>query len=297
MAAEIEPMRTTLVDTDFLNSKLGEVIVIDLRHQLSDPQWGEARYREAHIPGARFVHLDRDLSGPLSGKNGRHPLPPRQEFLELALRLGIDGTRQVVVYDQDIGAFAARLWWMINKWIGLNCAALLDGGFAAWTQANLPAESDESPAGAGVSSAVNGAASADHSPVVTMDEVRANIDRPAFLVVDARGVERYLGEVEPMDAVAGHIPGALNRPFATNIGSDGRFKASDALRQEWLGLLEGRAPGEVVHHCGSGVTACHNVLAMEHAGLSGSRIYSGSWSEWCTHPDNPMVIGPAAAGR
>lgn len=296
-ASKATGLRNTLVDVEFVRERLGDLIVLDVRHQLSDPAWGEAAYREGHLPGALFVHLDRDLSGPVTGSNGRHPLPGHEAFRQLIAGLGIDGSRQVVVYDQDVGGFAARLWWMLNKWLGLDCAALLDGGMAAWKQAGLPLESAEIPEPARLAASAMGVAGEPSSPVITMAQVRANIEKPGFLVVDARGAERYRGEVEPMDAVAGHIPGALNRPFPANMGPDGRFKSPDVLRREWLELLNGREPHDVVHHCGSGVTGCHNVLAMEHAGLSGSRIYSGSWSEWCTHSENPMVVGPASAAR
>lgn len=292
-AATAGGFRNTLVDVEFVRERLNDLVIVDARHQLSDPAWAEAAYREGHIPGALFAHLDRDLSGPMTGRNGRHPLPDREGFRQFVAGLGIDGNHQVVVYDRDDGSFAARLWWMLNKWLALDCAAVLDGGMAAWAEAGQPVESGKMPARSMVSIPV--AEAVKSSPVVFMEQVRANIATSGFLLVDARGAERYRGEVEPMDAVAGHIPGALNRPFPANMTADGRFKSSEALRMEWLQLLDGRAPHEIVHHCGSGVTGCHNVLAMEHAGLSGSRIYSGSWSEWCTHPENPMVVGPVPA--
>lgn len=286
-------LRNTLVDVEFLRKQPDGLIIVDVRHQLSDPAWGEAAYREGHIPGALFIHLDRDLSGPATGQNGRHPLPEPETFRQLLAEKGIDGSRQVVVYDQDNGSFAARLWWMLNKWLGLDCAAVLDGGLAAWTKAGLPLETGaHAPKAQKLTGPASGVLA---SRPVTMQQMRENIETPDFLVIDARGAERYSGQVEPMDRVAGHIPGALNRPFPTNLAPDGHFKSPDVLRGEWLELLQGHAPADIVHHCGSGVTGCHNMLAMEHAGLSGSRLYAGSWSEWSSHPENPMVTGPASA--
>ena len=294
-ATRTEGFRSTLVDVDYLRRHIDDVIVIDVRHQLYDPAWGGAAYREGHIPGALFANLDRDLSGPVTGRNGRHPLPCPDIFRQFLAENAIDGSRQVVVYDQDNGSFAARLWWMLNKWLGLKCAAVLDGGLAAWIAAGQPLESGTA---APKAQKLTGLASASNAPTgrpVTIQQMRDNIETSEFLVIDARGAERYLGQVEPMDPVAGHIPGALNRPFPTNLAADGHFKSPDVLKGEWLELLQGYAPADIVHHCGSGVTGCHNILAMEHAGLSGSRLYAGSWSEWSSHPENPMVTGPASA--
>lgn len=294
MAAGAGGFYNTLVDVEFLRSHPDNLIVVDVRHQLSDPAWGEAAYREGHIPGALFIHLDRDLSGPATGQNGRHPLPEPETFRQFLAEKGIDGSRQVVVYDQDNGSFAARLWWMLNKWLGLDCAAVLDGGLAAWTKAGQPLETGAAAPKAQKLAGLPAGSDAKASRPVTMQQVRENIETPDFLVIDARGAERYLGQVEPMDRVAGHIPGALNRPFPTNLTPDGHFKSPDVLRTEWLELMQGYEPAEIVHHCGSGVTGCHNMLAMEHAGLSGSRLYAGSWSEWSSYPENPMVTGPAS---
>jgi len=280
----------TMIAVPELAARLGQVVLVDMRHQLSDPGWGAAQYGQGHLPGAVFIHLDRDLSAVPDVGNGRHPLPGRAGFAARARGWGIDGRRQVVIYDQDSGAFAARLWWMLNRWLGLDCAAVLDGGHAAWLAAGLPLESTPvTPAPAADTIALP----AGDGGLVTMAALRAGLGQPELMLVDARGAARYRGETEPLDPVAGHIPGALNRPFTDNLGPDGRMKPPGELRREWLGLIGSHAPEQVVHHCGSGVTACHNLLAMEHAGLGGGRLYAGSWSEWCCHPGNPVVRGPA----
>lgn len=287
-------LNRTLISPKALKEQIESVIVLDLRHQLSDPDWGAAQYAQGHLPGARFVSLDKDLSGRPDGQNGRHPLPDRDEFANLLPEWGIDGIRQVVVYDQDNGAFAARLWWMINKWLGLECVAVLDGGFAAWVGAAFPVETAGAGSPPARSATIRPAIRQDESGLVAMADVRRNLDQPEFTIIDARGVDRYLGKTEPMDPVAGHIPDALNRPFADNLQADGSMKPPHLLREEWLTLLGAREPAEIVHQCGSGVTGCHNLLAMEYVGLEGSRLYAGSWSEWCSHPENPMVRGTAS---
>lgn len=288
-------LNSTLISLAELKEQIENVIVLDQRHQLSDPDWGAAQYAQGHVPGAAFIHLDTDLSASPNGQNGRHPLPDREEFSRKVAQWGIDGTRQVVVYDQDNGAFAARLWWMINKWLGLECVAVLNGGFAAWVAAGYPVEAGAAASAPTGSADISGKITQDTSSLVAMADVRKNLDQPKFTIVDARGTDRYLGKTEPMDAVAGHIPNALNRPFADNLQADGTMKPPEVLRDEWQTLLGGRDPSAVVHQCGSGVTGCHNMLAMEHAGLAGSRLYGGSWSEWSSHPENPMVRGPASS--
>jgi thiosulfate/3-mercaptopyruvate sulfurtransferase len=282
-------MHATLISTAELAARLADpsVVLVDVRHELGQPDtWGEAEYRRAHLPGARFAHLDRDLSAPKSGTNGRHPLPTPQACAAVFGRLGIDASKQVVAYDQGAGAYAARLWWML-RWLGHEAAAVLDGGYAVWAREGRP---------------VTDADTVVHPttfvprparPVVDAGAVAANLASRALLVVDARGRERFRGDVEPIDKVAGHIPGAINRPYTENLTADGTFKPASELRAEFGGLIKGRAPAAVVHSCGSGVTACHNLLAMEHAGLGGATLYPGSWSEWSADPARPVARGDA----
>jgi thiosulfate/3-mercaptopyruvate sulfurtransferase len=261
-------------------------LVFDCRHDLADPAAGRKAFSEGHVPGARFMHLDEDLSGRVTGRNGRHPLPEREEFARRLAALGVSAQSQVVVCDDGPGMFAARLWWML-RWMGHTKVAVLDGGLAAWRAAGLPLSTAERHAPRAAPLA------ADGLPPVTVDQLQAQIGRGGMLLVDARAAERFRGEDETLDPVGGHIPGAVNRPFRLNLNPDGRFKAAQALRAEWSALLAGRAPEQVIHSCGSGVTACHNLLAMEHAELSGSRLYAGSWSEWCADPARQVARGEA----
>jgi thiosulfate/3-mercaptopyruvate sulfurtransferase len=279
-------MYTTLISTADLAERLDApgLVLIDVRHELSQPDWGEAQYRAGHLPGAIFLHLDRDLSAPKTGTNGRHPLLAPEAYAKVFGRAGIDDTTEVIAYDQNQGTYAARLWWML-RWLGHDAVAVLDGGFDKWRREAHPV-STEVP----------------RLPVrkfiprprrITVDAagVQANLDTKALLVVDARGAERFRGDVEPLDPVAGHIPGAVNRPFTKNLSTDGTFKAPAALRAEYLAMLQGRSADTIVHQCGSGVTACHNLLAMEIAGLKGARLYAGSWSEWIADPARPRERG------
>jgi thiosulfate/3-mercaptopyruvate sulfurtransferase len=260
-------------------------VVVDLRHDLGQPDtWGEAEYRRAHIPGARFVHIDRDLSAPKTGTNGRHPLPSVDACAALFGRVGIDASKQVVAYDQGPGAYAARLWWML-RWLGHEAVAVLDGGYAVWAREGRPVTTDVPtimPASFVARPAVG---------AVDVAAVAAGLSSPSMLLVDARGRERFRGDVEPIDKVAGHIPGAINRPYTDNMTADGRFKPAAELRADFAALIGSRAPSAIVHTCGSGVTACHNLLAMEHAGLGGTRLYAGSWSEWSADPSRPIARG------
>ena len=283
-------MFTTLIGTSELAARVSApadppLVVVDMRHDLAKPDaWGENAYRESHIPGARFAHLDRDLSGVRTGRNGRHPLPAPDACARLFGRLGIDETKQVVAYDQGPGMYAARLWWML-RWLGHDAVAVLDGGFAAWTREGRPVTAEPLK--------VVPAAFVARSPAstVTATEIEANLSAPAFVLLDARARERYRGDVEPLDPVARHIPGALNRPYTENLDAEGRFKPADALAADFDALLAGQAPADVVHYCGSGVTACHNLLAMTHAGRSGARLFPGSWSEWCSDGGRPVARG------
>lgn len=246
---------------------------------------GERDWRAAHLPGAVYAHLDRDLADLSVVGRGRHPLPSDHAFAATLARWGIAPTTPVIAYDDGSGAMAARLWWLLRL-AGHAEVAVLDGGIAAWRAAGLPEESapPQSPSSA-YPVRFDAAAIADSAEVATLAA------DPSRLLLDARAAPRYRGEVEPIDPVAGHVPGARNRPFSDNLGADGRFKAPSALRAEFDALLAGRAPRDVVLMCGSGVTACHNLLAMAHAGLDGARVYAGSWSEWIVDPSRPVARG------
>lgn len=278
---------TTLVSTEELSRHLDDPdwIVFDCRHDLERPEHGPREYAKSHIPGARFLHTDTDLSGPTTGKNGRHPLPDPEVFARKLGAAGVDRAKQVVAYDAHGGSYAARLWWML-RWLGHDAVAVLDGGWGKWLREDRPETSvAPMPVPATFVPSVR-------RPPVDTAFVRAHLRDPSIAVVDARSAERYRGETEPLDPVAGHIPGSINRPFKENLAGGGVFKSADALRAAWRPALGSVAPGSVVHTCGSGVSACHNLLAMEIAGLGGSRLYAGSWSEWCADPDRPIATGP-----
>ncbi len=282
-------MHHTLISTADLAAALDDplLVIVDVRHDLAQPDaWGEAQYRAGHIRGARFAHLDRDLSAPKTGTNGRHPLPTPAATAATFGRLGIDAVKQVVAYDQGGGMFAARLWWML-RWLGHDAVAVLDGGFAKWTREERPVATALPPTRA-ARFEIRGVAS-----TVSAAQVLASLDERTLALLDARTPERFRGETEPMDPVAGHIPGARNRPYAQNLAADLTWKSATRLREEFDSLLGTTPPAQVVNHCGSGVTACHNILAMEIAGLAGSRLYPGSWSEWCADPARPIARGDA----
>ncbi|PPE71640.1 sulfurtransferase [Caldimonas thermodepolymerans] len=283
------PVLISAEDLQLRLSSARPPVVWDASFDLTDPEAGEAAWRSGHIPAAHYAHLERDLSAPKTGRNGRHPLPAREAFAATAARLGVTPDTHVVVYDRQGSPYAARAWWML-KWLGHEAVSVLDGGLAAWQDAG------------GRVSATPTAPLATATPYplreplvsgVDADALLARLGSPALRLVDARAPERYRGDVEPLDPVAGHIPGALNRFFQLNLGPDGRFKPAAQLRQEFESLLGGQPPAEVVHQCGSGVTACHNLLAMEAAGLTGSSLYPGSWSEWCADPARPVARGAA----
>ncbi len=256
--------------------------IFDCRHQLSDAGFGEKAYAEGHVPGAFFLHLDRDLSGPMSGRNGRHPLPDAQLLADKLGSAGVSRQTQVVVYDDAGGMVAARLWWLL-RWLGHDRVALLDGGLGQWLKERRPL-STEPPVSAPAVFTV-----AKRDWVVGADEVLANIGRADLCVIDARAPDRFRGENETLDPVGGHIPGARNRFFRDNLDADGCFRPAAELRREFLGLLAGVEPAQAVMQCGSGVSACQNLLAMEIAGLHGGRLYAGSWSEWCADPVRPVA--------
>ena len=278
----------TLIDTGNLARLIeaGEVLVCDCRFDLSDVQAGRRAYLDGHIPTAVYVDLDHDLSAESNGRNGRHPLPDAQAFAARMAELGLSKGKQVVSYDSSGGYYASRLWWML-RWIGHGQVAVLDGGFAAWLDAGLELRRGQEQAAPGTFEAPVEPA----MPVSDVHAIETNLDSGELLVVDARTAERFAGEPHPLDTASGHIPGAGNRFWHKNLDGSGRFKPADQLAQEFSELLDGRPAGEVVHQCGSGVTATHNLLAMEVAGLSGSRLYPGSWSEWTSDPKRPVATG------
>ncbi|MGK2901194.1 MAG: sulfurtransferase [Burkholderiaceae bacterium] len=282
---------TTLISAGQLRTALagGDTpVLVDTSFDLGDVAAGEASWRAGHLPGSVYLHLDRDLCGSKTGPSGefrgRHPLPDRAAFAATLGRCGVTPTTQVVAFDRQGGMYAARLWWML-RWMGHAAAAVLDGGVAAWTAAGgalvtdtpVPTAAPPCPERAALVGTIDAGALA------------AGLGR--MRLVDARAGERFRGEIEPLDATAGHIPGALNRFFKDNLGADGRFKPAARLRAEFEDILGAHAPQATVHQCGSGVTACHNLLAMEHAGLAGSLLYPGSWSEWASDPARPVARG------
>jgi thiosulfate/3-mercaptopyruvate sulfurtransferase len=277
--------RKLLVTTQELASHLRDPdwVVFDTRHDLMDVEKGRKAYAAGHIPGAYFLHVDEDLAGPKTGKNGRHPLPDIRQFAARLDARGVTPQSQVVVYDDMGGNFAVRLWWML-RWLGHERVALLDGGWPLWVKEGRPVTT-EAPAPR------KGAFVPRPQPGATVDTpfVERVREDPAIRLLDARAAERFKGLQEPIDPVAGHIPGAVNRFWQKNLQPDGRFKTPQALRDELITALDGAAAASAVHMCGSGVTACHNLFAMELAGLSGGRLYPGSWSEWCADPARPVA--------
>ena len=255
--------------------------IVDCRHQLSDVGYGQRVYAEGHLPGAFFMHLDRDLSGAMSGCNGRHPLPDPQVLAAKFGAIGISSRTQVVAYDDAEGMVSGRLWWML-RWLGHDNVTVLDGGFNRWVKEGRPLTRDIPV----VLPTVFEVEQRDW--VVTADDVLANIASPELVVVDARGPDRFRGENETIDPVGGHIPGARNRFFRDNLDADGRFRPAAELRREFLELFAGTPPDKTVMQCGSGVSACHNLIALELAGLTGARLYAGSWSEWCSDSARPV---------
>lgn len=255
--------------------------VVDCRHNLAAPAAGEAAYQENHIPGAVFMHMDRDLSGPKTGHNGRHPLPEVALLVRRLEMLGIGNQTRVVAYDDCGGMMAARLWWLL-RWLGHGAVSVLDGGFPAWVAAGQPVD------GAAPQSRLGHFTARVQPWVVLASKVLASLGHPGRLILDARAPDRFHGENETMDPVGGHIPGARNRFFRNNLTPDGHFKPAHELQREFLEILGALSPEQVIHQCGSGVSACHNLLAMELAGLPGSKLYAGSWSEWCSDPARPV---------
>jgi thiosulfate/3-mercaptopyruvate sulfurtransferase len=278
----------TLISTDQLAEHLDDPdwVIFDCRFDLAEPQAGERAYRDGHIPGARYAHLNRDLAGPTGPETGRHPLPDPELLAGKFAGWGVGHDSQIVAYDDRGGMFAARLWWLA-RWLGHGCVAVLDGGLTQWLAEERPLDRD-----------VPRPKAREFKPRVTHDLRRTTADVEALVdgrrdarLVDARARARYLGEQEPVDPVAGHIPGAINLPFMENLDEASRFRAPKELVRRFHDALGDRDAREVIHSCGSGVTACHNLLAMEVAGLHGSTLYAGSFSEWISDPKHPVETG------
>jgi thiosulfate/3-mercaptopyruvate sulfurtransferase len=279
----------TLVSATELAARLLDpaLVVVDCRHDLARPAAGREQYERAHIPGARFMSLDEDLSARPDGRNGRHPLPQRASFARTLARAGIGRHTPVVAYDAQGGMAASRLWWMLRHWFCHEAVAVLDGGWDRWAAEARP-----------VTAAIPAVSRAEYPVVPGANGVDAQfvldrLRRRGMTLLDARAPDRFRGENETLDPVGGRIPGARNRFFRDNLAADGRFKTTARLREGFAAVLAGARPEDVVHYCGSGVSACHNLLAMDIAGLEGSRLYAGSWSEWCSDPSRPVARGEA----
>ena len=278
---------TTLIDANTLAEHLSRdnLALFDCRFDLGNVQWGASEYASAHLPGARYLHLDHDLSSPITVSSGRHPLPDPAKLASRLSELGVGAGCQLIAYDQGNGAHAARLWWLA-RWIGVRNVAVLDGGIAAWRAAGLPLENTApTPRRREFDVSFDSRAWVSSD---TVDELRL---RPQNLLIDARSAERFAGCNETIDRIAGHVPGARNHPFTANLGSDGRFLPAAELRRRFGTLLGSMPPETLISMCGSGVTACHHLLALEHAGLTGARLYPGSWSEWIRDPRRPVATG------
>jgi len=274
----------TLVETSALAAHLDDpsLAIVDCRFDLKDTSAGERAYETAHIPGAVYADVDRDLSAPKTGTNGRHPLPEVDIFVATLGRLGIDAGTQVVVYDQDSGGFASRLWWML-RWLGHDDVALLNGGFAKWSAEGRPTKS-------GVETPPRRVFVPHVQPqmMANATDIEGLVGKSDWRLIDARAPERFRGDVEPIDKVAGHIPGAVNVPFLENLDADGTFKSPADLAERFRNASGSTPTDHLVVYCGSGVTACQNLLALEHAGMHGAKLYPGSWSEWSSDPSRPM---------
>jgi thiosulfate/3-mercaptopyruvate sulfurtransferase len=277
----------TLIGVDSLKELLGKprLAVIDCRFDLMNPNAGRQAYLTAHVPGARYADLNRDLSAPIGPNTGRHPLPAPDAFATRLGSLSVGNHTQVVAYDDANGSMAARLWWML-RWVGHEAVAVLDGGFKAWTSSGGALESGELKPGT-----EHFTPQVDFHAALSAAELEQALSDPRLKLVDARAAERFAGQVEPIDSVAGHIPGALNHPFTANLDADNRFLAAAELKRRWQERLAGSDAKDLVAMCGSGVTACHNLLSLEVAGLPGAKLYAGSWSEWIRDPRRPVARG------
>jgi thiosulfate/3-mercaptopyruvate sulfurtransferase len=278
---------STLISADALIAQLDHPgwIVVDCRFSLADTELGAKNYRRGHLPNAHYAHLDKDLSSAITPRTGRHPLPNCRALAQTLGHWGIDNRSQVVVYDDAGGAFAGRLWWLL-RYLGHDKVAVLDSGIKFWQKKGYP-----------LTTVLPTIKPATFRPYLqdtswlTAEQVQNRLAARSICLVDARTPERYRGEIEPIDPLAGHVKGALNRPFQANLAASGEFLPADQLRRQFQALIGQRPPEQVVHMCGSGVTACHNLLAMEHAGLKGSKLYAGSWSEWIRNKNRPVATG------
>lgn len=291
----------TVIEIDVLleNFHEGSWAIFDCRYELTDPEHGERLYLEGHIPGAQYINLERDLSARPDGRNGRHPLPSTNDLAKVFSSWGIDKETQVVAYDARGGGFAARLWWSL-RYLGHVDVAVLNGGYPEWIRNGYPVNK-----GRETRSAASFLPEVHEEMLVDYNDVARDSNSPELLgaaiedsekavrLIDSRAPERYAGLVEPYDPIAGHIPGAINRDWTLNLDPEGKFKSQPSLRSAFNSILDERRPSEAIVYCGSGVTACHNILAMEYAGLTGARLYAGSWSEWCSNPDRP--VAPSSA--
>lgn len=283
---------TTLIEPVQLLPHLSdqEWVVVDCRFDLTDPAAGSRLYAAGHIPGAHYAHLDADLSGPVTAATGRHPLPDPARFAERLGAWGVAHSSQVVAYDEATGGIAARLWWLL-RWVGHGDVAVLNGGLQAWLAAGYPVD-DRTP----VANPSVFRPRVDRRAVVEVDQVVSGLATGTIVLVDARAGDRFAGRNETIDAVAGHVPGARNHPFAANVDAERRFLSPRALRERWRKTLVGAPGSPVVCMCGSGVTACHNLLALEVAGIGGARLYAGSWSEWIRDESRPVEKGEVVGG-
>ena len=289
-------MYTTLISAEqlanFAKSSDKPLMIFDCTFDLTKPELGQQQFDESHIPGAIYVNLDKHLSSKndlAAASGGRHPLPSRETFAGWLSSIGFTNAHQAVVYDRNGVNYCGRLWWML-KWAGHEAVAVLDGGLQAWQAAGGAVQSSQAASKLKITPS-NYALAGELVALAAINTIANNLNKPSQTVLDARGAPRFRGEIEPLDPVAGHIPGALNRPFTENIGADGKFKPADVLKAEFAKLLAGRNPSTVVHHCGSGVSAVPNVLAMELAGLGRQALFAGSWSEWCSDPGRPVAQG------
>ncbi|HKU14410.1 MAG TPA: sulfurtransferase [Steroidobacteraceae bacterium] len=287
MSTHPEPSFRWLISVAELSPHIADPrwLIVDCRFELGKPQTGERAYAAGHIPHAIYAHLDRDLASPVAPQTGRHPLPDPEEFAALLASWGMTPATQVVAYDADNAAYASRLWWLL-RWVGHEAVAVLDGGFKAWTAAGLPTTTEvpRRPPGSFV-------ARPKRDMWLDTGEVAERVQRADWRLLDARAPERFAGQVEPIDPVAGHVPGARNHPFASNLGSDARFAPAQELRRRFEQSQDGVADDHTIVMCGSGVTACSLLLAMEAAGKRGARLYAGSWSEWIRDASRPVKKG------
>jgi thiosulfate/3-mercaptopyruvate sulfurtransferase len=283
---------TTLIDTCTLAGRIQDprCAIVDCRFALDDPSWGERAYAIEHIPGAVYAHLDRDLSGDKTGRNGRHPLPTGERLREVLSGLGVARDVQIVAYDQDSGMFASRLWWLA-RWLGHEAVAVLDGGFGKWKAEGHPTRTGRESRSPRV---FEGEPRAD--AVLEADAVAAVAGLADWRLIDVRAPDRFRGDVEPIDRIGGHIPGAVNYFYRRSLDAGGTFRSRDELRHELDSVLRGMPANRIVTYCGSGVTACHALLALEHAGFGSGRLYAGSWSEWSSDPARAVATGVAEAG-